>query len=269
MTNKNKIHYDLTRILKPLPASRGEKLILIHGSFHSQNFRGKDFRAWTRSCRRAGFRGEISGFSWESFDYGSLLEDFANGLADVARKGIRGTPDLAGRILQGSRKRWLDSKAKAVDAGEELAGRINSLGDPEKVILMGHSLGCRTIKTCLEKLAEQIIEIKEVHLLGAAVPASESWARASRAVRGEITNYYSKNDAILQIPYHAAELFSGLTVPGKKDRALPTAPRKLLNPPAGLKGIRWSGKKLKNIDVSSFVNRHAGFEENLNHFINF
>jgi len=39
--------------------------------------------------------------------------------------------------------------------------------------------------------------------------------------------------------------------------------------PTGLKGIARPGKKLKNIDASDFVNRHAGFEENIHHFIKF
>ncbi|MEA1926802.1 MAG: DUF726 domain-containing protein [Candidatus Auribacterota bacterium] len=158
---------------------------------------------------------------------------------------------------------------KAIAAGEELAGRIASIRDPGKVILMGHSLGCRTIKTCLENLSDKRIKVKEVHLLGAALPAGESWARASRAVRGEITNYYSKNDTILQIPYHAAELLSGLAAPRKEDRALPAIPVGIPLSPAGLKGINWSGNKLKNINVSDSVDRHPGFEENLHHFIKF
>ncbi len=269
MPGDNKTYYELTRILQPLRGSRGNKLILIHGCFHTRGFREKDYRVWARSCRKAHFRGGISGFSWESFDYGALLVDFAEGLTNVVRKGLRGAADLAEQAIKGSVERWRDSKAKAVAAGEELAGRISSIRDPGKIILMGHSLGCRAIKTCLEKLEEEGIKVKEVHLLGAALPAGESWDKASRAVRGDITNYYSKNDAILQIPYHTAELIHDLTAAAKKDRALKTMPAGLLNSPAGLKGISRSGKKVKNIDVSDFVDRHTGFEENLPRFIKF
>ena len=169
ITEQSKMHYDLTRILKSLPGSRGEKLILIHGCFHSRVFRGKDYRVWARSCRRAGFRGEINGFSWESFDYGALLEDFAEGLADVVRKGLRSATDLAERAIKGSRERWRDSKEKAMAAGEELSVRITSLRDPGKVILMGHSLGCRAIKACLEVRSERgmplTVEIRQVEVI--------------------------------------------------------------------------------------------------------
>jgi len=185
------------------------------------------------------------------------------------RNGFKGAPDLATRAIKGSRERWLESKAKAEAAGEELAGRFAHLPSPDKVILMGHSLGCRAIKTCLENLADDEIKVREVHLLGAAVPAGESWTRASRAVRGVITNYYSKNDNILNIPYHAAELLSGIRGPKNRDLDFPAIPAGFSVSPAGLKGISRSGKKIKNIDVSAFVNRHAGFEENLHRFIKF
>ncbi|MFH1039166.1 MAG: DUF726 domain-containing protein [PVC group bacterium] len=269
MTEQNKVHSDLIRILKSLPGSRGEKLILIHGCFHSREFRDKDYRAWAHSCRRAGFRGEIDGFYWESFDYAALLEDFAEGLAGVVRKGFKGAADLAVQALHGSRERWQDSKAQAISAGEELARHVSSTGSSEKVILMGHSLGARVIKTCLESLAKGGTEVKKVYLLGAAVPSGESWAGTSRAVLGEIINCYSTNDAVLQIPYHAAELLSGIADTDGGNRAVQKMPAGLLDSPAGLRGIAKAGKKVANVDVSNFVDRHNGFEKTLHRFVKF
>ena len=270
MTEQDIIPHGLLWIHKFSRGSRKKKLILIQGCFHSDNYPEIDYSAWTRSCRRAGFQGTINGFFKESLDYESILEEYAHGLGDIMKKcEEKDRTDLTAEIIQKTREQWLDSKSKATAAGEELACMIALLHDPEKIILMGYSLGCRCIKACLEALAEKGIEVSEAHLLGGAIASGESWEKASRAVRGEITSYYSKNDAILQIPYHAVELITGIVPPRDKDRTLTSLPPGLLNFSVGLKGITWPGKKVKNIDVSAFINSHGDFEKNLHHFITF
>jgi len=264
--------------MKPSPASLavvslkkaargggGEELYLIHGCFHGCSILNKDYDVWARNCRKAGFRGSILGVHWESLDYAVLLEDLASALAKLPISGWGFAVDLGASALKSARERWADSREEAVAAGRKLADMLCSRRGSIRTVLMGHSLGCRLVKACLEGLAGRRRAVERAFLLGAAVPAGESWRNASRGVRVDIANYYSEHDAVLKMPYHAAELLTRLSQEGLKkiDRT------GLLKPPAGLRGIDRPGRKIVNVDVSWAVSAHDEFEKKLAGYLKF
>ena len=72
-------------------------------------------------------------------------------------------------------------------------------------------------------------EVREVHLLGAAVGADGDWSRLNDAVGQVAYNYHSRDDKVLKFFYSLAQV---------GDKA------------AGCSGVTTSFKKIKNVDVT-------------------
>ncbi len=280
-------NHSLVLLERARPGAAGEELILVHGCLHGRGVRVKDYREWAQSCREAGFQGGVRGYYWDSIDPLRLIRFLAGVvvgsraevddptpapsrpkkrklLAKAGGLAVKVGPALLRGTLNETGKWWEEADSLARSAGADLAGKVRRRTG-SRIFLMGHSLGCRVVKTCLEELGPGA-GVGSVYLLGAAVPAGESWDRAAAAVEGKIYNCYSRRDLILRFPYRAAGL---PRIEGPLERwllenlpgILPLSRRR--RPAAGRAGIESGGGKIVNLDLTEAVRRHGDFERGL------
>jgi hypothetical protein len=97
---------------------------------------------------------------------------------------------------------WLVALVKANQVGILNAEMLSRFDGPPP-ILMGHSLGARTIYMTLRQLAERggPPKVQDVFLFGGAVERDAEWRKAARAVSGRIWNFYSAEDQVLKHLY--------------------------------------------------------------------
>lgn len=109
-----------------------------------------------------------------------------------------------------------------------------------KFILVGHSLGCRVISSCLEELSiTNYREVSEIHLLGGAIGNNEDrWNRVKKPVSGNIYNYSCQNDNVLKTLYKVGTFFA--------------------SKPIGTHPIEIGG--VVNIDVTESVSGHMDYK---------
>lgn len=115
---------------------------------------------------------------------------------------------------------WADAKDIANENGRKLANFITDWNDQvgTDVKVVAHSLGARVIGSTLKSLRNDFgaaDAIDEVALLGAAIgDNSVAWGGeyydAIEYATGELTNYYSYNDGILDYVYETRELDEAL-----------------------------------------------------------
>lgn len=141
---------------------------------------------------------------------------------------------------------WHVAQFKAGVTGVLLADLLARTDRRQGFTIMGHSLGARVAHYLLMALSTKEEEIVEdVFLFGGAVgrTSAESWDKVSGAVRGNIFNFYSKNDDVLRYLYQGANA--------------------LISKPIGLGPIENAGDKIINIDVSDIIKGHLGHKPNL------
>jgi len=127
-----------------------------------------------------------------------------------AAKKINGVATVA-QLIALSTNPWHVAMAKAEKTGVILADILGRCGN-EHFILIGHSLGCRVIYSCMQTLATSGKEprVAELHLLAGAVHHDRlNWIEASRAImpKGRIHSYFSNADYILKFMYSVGTFF--------------------------------------------------------------
>lgn len=175
-----------------------------------------------------------------------VLANAANSAGKVAQKTI-GPAATAYQILQLSRNPWHVALIKSEQTGVLLADILRRCRKG-RYVLVGHSLGCRVIASCLQALSTTEYKgIKQVHLLGGSVDNNrEMWAEAAKPVSGPIWNYTSDHDMVLKTLYKVGSFFA--------------------SKPIGIYPIDLD--KVNNIDVSDFVGGHMEFKRNAAEFLN-
>ncbi|NMO00340.1 DUF726 domain-containing protein [Gordonia sp. TBRC 11910] len=115
---------------------------------------------------------------------------------------------------------WHTAKVRADRTGVALAGLI-ARTDAKEYVLIGHSLGARVMVTAAETLKtdKKAPKIEAIHLLGAAVGQNRSWRQLKDAVKTQVFNYHSANDAVLKYLYTAA--MGGSVAIGRKGIGAP------------------------------------------------
>lgn len=99
-----------------------------------------------------------------------------------------------------SNRMWKNAKTSAAEAVSELTGKIISSPSPEKIILIGHSLGGRIILDSMDDLSAKNIRIKRVILLGtAARPDDKSLALMQKISAEPVINICCPKDNILKL----------------------------------------------------------------------
>ncbi|MCG3650978.1 TMCO4 family protein [Aliarcobacter butzleri] len=140
---------------------------------------------------------------------------------------------------------WKTSNTNSIKYGKILANEIEYLiNRDKKIYLYAHSLGTNLVKNSLLELANKNISVEKVHLFGGATSTAGTyeWKNASETVKYGIHNFYSQKDSVLKYLYKTFEL--GDT-------------------PIGLSPISSNCRNIKNYDVSSIVNGHFEYKENL------
>lgn len=134
---------------------------------------------------------------------------------------------------------------KKADKIGEYLGEYILMSKRKSFILIGHSFGARIIYFTLKYLSKNHDQkkIKHVHLLGGAIDNKE-WENCSKAVESYIYNYYTENDKTL-------------TKLGKLFRS----------DPIGVYAIENDDEKIKNIDVSPYIDSHTNYKPNISKFI--
>lgn len=127
-----------------------------------------------------------------------------------AAKKINGVANVA-QLIALSTNPWHVAMNKAEKVGVVLTDILSRCGT-EQFILIGHSLGCRAIYSCMQTLATtgKAPRITGLHLLGGAVHNDRAnWVEASKALvpTGRICNYFSNADSILRVLYSAGTFF--------------------------------------------------------------
>lgn len=145
---------------------------------------------------------------------------------------------------------WHNAMVKSSMTGILLADLLSRVKRTE-FTLIGHSLGARVIYYLLNTLSTRNSKsrlIRDVYLLGGAVAGdNKGWSNATKAVKGNINNCYSKKDLVLQCLYRPANAW--------------------LSNPIGLNEIKYNSKII-NFDVSNVVSGHTTYIKNLNRIIN-
>jgi len=184
--------------------------------------------------------GEFASEHSRSATLSSILSSASGSASKTARKAI-GPAATVYQILQLSKNPWHVALVKAEQTGVLLADIITRCRKGE-YILVGHSLGCRVIASCLQALSTTEYKgIRQVHLLGGAVDKNrELWAQAAKAVKGPIRNYTSDNDMILRTLYKVGSFFASKPI-GSFPIDIP---------------------EVENIDVSNHVGSHMESKKN-------
>ncbi|GFY45155.1 transmembrane and coiled-coil domain-containing protein 4 [Trichonephila inaurata madagascariensis] len=110
------------------------------------------------------------------------------------------------------------------------------------ITLIGFSLGARVIFHCLKEMAkrkdcEGIVE--DAILLGAPVSGHpQNWHDLAKVVNGRIVNGYCKGDWLLKFLYRTSSVSMKI---------------------AGLQAIKWSDRRMCNVDLSSVVSGHMDY----------
>lgn len=134
---------------------------------------------------------------------------------------------------------WTVAKTRAGMTGAVIAELIARTTEGPYV-LMGHSLGARVMVTAAQALGTRPgpPRVESMHLLGAAVGRKGDWRTLHSAVTGNIWNYWSAQDSVLQWLYKVAE--------GGQDAA-------------GHRGFESKLLKIKNRNVTRMVSGHSAY----------
>lgn len=174
---------------------------------------------------------------------GAALREAARRAAKIAAKKLGPlAPALIAADL--AKNPWHVAKNRADKTGVILADLL-ARTSVDSYVLVGHSLGARAMVVAAQTMGTKPSgpRIEAMHLLGAAIGARSDWHTLTSAVDESIYNYHSSKDSVLKYAYSLAQ--------GGKSAA-------------GLIGLRPSTSKIKNIDVSSHVENHFDYHQNVN-----
>lgn len=138
---------------------------------------------------------------------------------------------------------WWVAQARANKTGAILADIVARVRLDE-VVLIGHSLGARSMICAAEALGTKADapKVRDVHLLGAAINADHNWGDLNAAVQQTVFNYHSRNDTVLKFVYAIVQ--GGSTA-------------------AGCSGASTRRKKIKNVNVTKQVPDHSAYCKSL------
>ncbi|KAH9514075.1 Transmembrane and coiled-coil domain-containing protein 4 [Bulinus truncatus] len=142
---------------------------------------------------------------------------------------------------------WSVALQRSQTAGKALAEVLLAREQGNRpVTLIGFSLGARVIFSCLEELTirkggEGIVE--DVILLGTPATGDPAvWASFTKVVAGKIVNGYCRGDWLLKFLYRTSSVQINI---------------------AGLRPIKWTDRRMHNIDLSDVVHGHLDYKHQL------
>ena len=233
-------------------AGKRPAIITVNG-FLTQ--RGEAHEAWTAGIDKNYPDHEWYHVEWEAKNLASLgalavgglgTEALKRGLVEAAKVATKaaakvlGAPAAIAQVVLLSANPWHVAMIKAEKTGVLLADILERC-DRSKFILVGHSLGCRVIYSCLQTLATtKKKRVAGVHLFAGAVhnePGNWKAASGALATGAKIRNYHSDADQVLRIMYSVGTFFQSVPIGG---RAIPQT--------AGISNHDCSGLLLGHMD---------------------
>lgn len=184
-------------------------IVFVTGFRTKKCYLSEHHKSWVHSLRASGWRGAIYHFWWDSGTSKLPLQEIEN---------------------------WQRHKRRARCAGEMYLEKMVVYKVKESsVTLVGHSLGARVIFFAMRSwYAQSSHKLKNVYLLGGAVPTGRDWKLAVSKVKGNIFNLYNSNDPVLNRAYKLAE--RGLN-------------------PCGAAPVALTHSNFDNINVTDFVGK--------------
>lgn len=204
-----------------------EAMIFMTGYCTEENCELYHHRHWIRNLREAGWRGAIYYLWWDSS-------------SSQISKSITREQSPLGNLVH-----WDKHKRRARCVGERyLENLIYCYVKEASVSLIGHSLGARIIFFGTRNWSKDSPHVlKNVFLMGGAVPKSRDWDGVASKLNGKLFNIYNSRDSTLKLGYRTSSL--GLN-------------------PCGLKPIDKYHPRISNFDVTSWVGKSHDLEEYLN-----
>jgi hypothetical protein len=206
---------------------RKPAIITVNG-FLTQ--RGEAHKAWTAGIDKNYPDHEWYHIEWEAKNLANLgalvgvgvgTEALKQGLIKAAKVATKvagkvlGAPATIAQLVSLSTNPWHVAMTKAEKTGVLLADILGRC-DRRKFILVGHSLGCRVIYSCLQTLATtEKRRVAGVHLFAGAVHNElENWRAAAGALAtgAKIRNYHSDADQVLRIMYSCGTFFQSVPI---------------------------------------------------------
>ncbi|MBD3368810.1 DUF726 domain-containing protein [Candidatus Fermentibacteria bacterium] len=171
--------------VRKLQGFRGSLQILVFFSgFHTRDYDQVRLGDWCRAFRRAGWRGSIYWFRWDSCSSHERLN------------------------MMWSALEWNRANNKAREAGERYAVPILHSLPRRKLTLVGHSLGAKVVYFALQSMDDgRELRIGDVALLAGAVHggSDRDWVKAASRVRGRLVNVYNGQDECLGLKFALGE----------------------------------------------------------------
>jgi Protein of unknown function (DUF726) len=126
-----------------------------------------------------------------------------------------------------------------------LLAEMLSRCDRRSFVLIGHSLGARACVFALRRLAKRRAaqsssKIVDVHLMGGAIDARDAsfWKPVAGVITGQLFNYYTTNDQVLQYAYRVGALsFRGSAIGRCEIPTDETTQQKIISRDVGAQGV--------------------------------
>lgn len=192
--------------------------------------KGEAHEAWTAGIDKNYPDHEWYHIEWEAKNLASLgafatmgvgAEALKQGLMEAAKVATKagakalGTPATIAQLIALSTNPWHVTMTKAEKSGVLLADILERCAR-SKFILIGHSLGCRVIYSCLQTLATtKKKRVAGVHLFAGAVHNDlGNWKAAAGALAPGATmrNYHSDADQVLRLMYTVGTFFQSMPI---------------------------------------------------------
>lgn len=170
--------------VRKLQGFRGSMQALVFFSgFHTRDYGQERLKDWCRAFRRAGWRGSIYWFWWDSCSSHERLN------------------------MMWSTLEWNRANSNARRAGEEHAVPILHSLPHGRLTLVGHSLGAKVVYFALLGMEPSELRIGNVVLLAAAVHGGKDrrWVEAASRVRGRLVNVHNAQDECLGLRFALGE----------------------------------------------------------------
>lgn len=210
-----------------------EALVFMTGYCTEEHWEPSHHRHWVSNLREAGWRGSIYYLWWDS-------SNNRNFYSTIGQLGV------------GVIAHWDKHKRRARRVGEDyLENLISRQVNETTISLVGHSLGARVIFFAASNWSIwSSHKLKNVFLLGGAIPKNRNWEKVASRLSGKVFNIYNSRDTTLNFSYRASSL--GLF-------------------PCGLMPIDSGNFRINNVDVTSLVGKSHDAEiylKTLPHLVN-
>lgn len=203
-----------------------EAIVFITGYCTEEHCEPYHHRHWVSNLREAGWRGSIYHLWWDS-------SNNRNFYSTIGQLGV------------GAFAHWDKHKRRARRVGEDyLENLISRQVNETTISLIGHSLGARVIFFAGSNWSTwSSHRLKNVFLLGGAIPKNRNWEKVASSLSGKVFNIYNSLDTTLRGLYRVSSF--GLF-------------------PCGLMSIDSIDSRINNVDVTSLVGNSHSLERYLN-----